>query len=212
MVHLHHAPASARPYPRGAARCSHLALRPEPHIPLFEDPPLQRKLLAAAALVALPFASAAAQSSQKSIVSFQPLSAMMTVYAAEFERAASTNVTWGFGATYWDAGEDGDELTYGSADVKLRYYPRAALDGFSFGGSLGYASVSASASGGPDESASGVTLGMLLEYQWLLGANRNFSVALGAGAKALFVDEDDVNDDDFTPRYPTARLSIGWAF
>ena len=173
---------------------------------------MSRKLLIAAALFALPLASAAGQAAPRSVISFQPLGAMLTVYAAEFERAASTNVTWGIGGSYWDAGEDGDRLAYGSADVKMRYYPRSALDGFSFGGSLGYARVSAESPDLGEESTGGITLGILLEYQWLLGANRNFSVALGAGAKALFINEDDLGDDDFTPRYPTARLSIGWGF
>ena len=174
---------------------------------------MKRHVLLAAAFVALPFATAAGQNSgPRNVISIQPLSAMLTVYAVEFERAASSSLTWGVGATYWDAGEDGDELSYGSADLKMRYYPGAALHGFSFGGSLGYASVSATSTEGIDESVSGLSVGVLLEYQWLLGAKRNFSVSLGGGAKALMVRDDEVSSSDFTARYPTARLSIGYAF
>lgn len=175
---------------------------------------MRKYLLLAAAFVALPFATAAGQNAgPRNVISIQPLGAILTVYAAEFERAATSSLTWGVGATYWETGEEGDELSYGSADVKMRYYPGAALHGFSFGGSLGYASVGATSTEGIDESVSGLSVGVLLEYQWLLGAKRNFSVSLGGGAKALMgVRDDEVSSSDFTARYPTGRLSIGYAF
>lgn len=174
---------------------------------------MRTPLLLAAAFLAVPFATAAAQTSEaRNVISIQPLGAMLTVYAVEFERAASPTLTWGVGATYWDAGDEGDELSYNSADLKVRYYPGTALHGFSFGGSLGYASVGATSTEGVDESVSGLSVGVLLEYQWLLGAKRNFSVSLGGGAKALMVKDDEVSSSDFTARYPTGRLSIGYAF
>ena len=53
---------------------------------------------------------------------------------------------------------------------------------------------------------------MLLEYQWLMGAKKSFALALGGGAKALIVNEDQVTNSTFTAHYPTARVSIGYAF
>lgn len=140
------------------------------------------------------------------------MNAILTVYAAEYEHAIRKAVTLGVGATYWNVGGSDDAVTYASGDFKFRYYPQGlALSAFSAGGSLGYSRVNfKSTSSGLDESAGGVSLGFLMEYQWLLGATKNFAVTVGAGAKTLFVNG--VDNADFTGRYPTLRLSIGYAF
>jgi hypothetical protein len=168
--------------------------------------------LAAVASLALPLVASAQDVGPRQVLSFQPLNAMLTVYSAEYERAASKSVSWGVGGTYWNVGDTGDEATYNSGDFKLRYYPGgSALYGFALGGSVGFSSVKGETAG-VEETASGASLGVLLEYQWLMGAKKNFSLALGAGAKMLMVSEDDVSASDFTARYPTARVSVGWAF
>lgn len=172
-------------------------------------------LAAIAATLALPIASASAQTNTvpNNVISIQPLNAIFTVYSGEYERRASQAVTFGFGGTHFSVGEEGvDDVTYTSGDIKLRYYPNGqALVGFSFGASLGYSSVSGrDYVAGVDQKASGMSAGVLLEYQWLMGTRRNVSVALGAGAKMLMVDENDVSNA--TARYPTARVSVGYAF
>jgi hypothetical protein len=172
-------------------------------------------LLAVACLV--PFAAAPAQqiaaAAPRNVLSIQPINAVFTDYSAEYERATAGAVTLGVGGTYFDVGDGIDQLTYKSGDVKLRYYPNGtALQGFSFGGTAGFASVSGTDFNGTDQSVSGPSLGVLLEYQWLMGVQRNFSVALGVGAKALFVNDNTFNNDNFITRYPTARVSVGFAF
>lgn len=169
--------------------------------------------------VLLPFPHAAAQDlPPRNVISIQPLSAVFTVFAAEYERAVGTAVTAGLGATGWSTDDDGfgDRLRYRSVDVKVRYYPQGtALSGFSFGGTIGFTNVVhevRSATPPYDQSAGGGSFGVLLEYQWLLGAKRNFAVALGVGAKALMVNEGDLAGSNFLARYPTARISVGWAF
>ena len=154
------------------------------------------------------------------VISIQPLTAMFTVYSAEFERAISPTMTVGVGATYWGGDEDEDgisaEASYTSGDVKLRYYPGARpFQGFSFGGQVGFSRVEGSVTDEStgevsDGSVSGPTFGIALDYGWLLGGSKSFYVGLGVGAKMLFIDEDDI--DDVTARYPTARISIGYAF
>jgi hypothetical protein len=178
---------------------------------------MRNRVLAVAAAALMPFAAASAQSTAvpRNVISIQPLNAMMTVYSGEYERAVGKAVSFGLGGTYWGADDDtGDEASYTSGDVKLRYYPSGtALMGFSFGASAGYTSVSATDAGSTiDESEAGPTFGILLEYQWLMGASKSFSVALGAGAKMLFIDEENVTNESFTARYPTARVSVGFAF
>lgn len=172
-------------------------------------------ILAVAGLV--PFAAVSAQqvavAAPRNVLSIQPINAVFTDYSAEYERATGNAVTFGVGGTFFDLGDGNDEFTYKSADVKLRYYPNGtALMGFSFGGSAGFASVSGTDFDGTDESVTGPSLGVLLEYQWLLGVKRNFSVALGVGAKALFVNDNTFSGDNFITRYPTARVSVGLAF
>jgi hypothetical protein len=177
---------------------------------------MRNRVLAVAAAALMPFAAASAQANvaPRNVISIQPLNAMMTVYSGEYERAVGKAVSFGLGGTYWNAEDAGDEASYTSGDVKLRYYPSgSALMGFSFGASAGYTSVSANDAGSTvDESEAGPTFGILLEYQWLLGASKSFSVALGAGAKMLFIDEDNLTNESFTARYPTARVSLGFAF
>jgi len=172
-----------------------------------------RSLLLGAAAALTPIMSVAAQeaATPKNVISIQPLSAMYTVYSGEFERRAGQNVTFGVGGTYWNSPNDDTDgdATYTSGDVKLRYYPGVALRGFSFGASAGYSSVSETI-GGTESSGGAPTFGIMLEYQWLLGARSNMAVTLGAGAKKLFLDEDDFVDVIAT--YPTARISIGWGF
>jgi hypothetical protein len=173
-----------------------------------------RKLLTSFGVLAVLVAgSASAQSNpaptgKSGVLSIQPISAMLTVYSGEGELAINRSVTLGVGATYWDAGSLGaDNASYLSGDFKVRYYPEAhALQGFSFGGSVGLTRVSES----DTLSQTSPSIGVLLEYSWLLGASKTFYVAAGLGAKAVFVNTDDFND--VTARYPTARLSVGFAF
>lgn len=164
----------------------------------------------------MPFVAASAQTAApRNVISIQPLNAMMTVYSGEYERQTGKSVTFGIGGTYWGADDaTGDEASYTSGDVKLRYYPSGtALMGFSFGASAGFTSVAATdAATAIETKESGPTFGVLLEYQWLMGAKKSFSVALGAGAKMLLIDEANVTNNSFTARYPTARVSVGYAF
>jgi hypothetical protein len=173
-----------------------------------------RFLIIAAAV--LPFAAASGQSvaTPHNVLSIQPINAVFTAYSAEYERQLGGASTFGVGGTFFDAGDAGDKLTYKSGDVKLRYYPEGtALMGFSFGATGGFSSVTGTDNtSGNETTVSGPTLGFLLEYQWLMGVQRNVAVALGAGAKAVFVKDTDFSNDSFSARYPTVRVSIGYAF
>jgi hypothetical protein len=176
---------------------------------------MRNRVLILAAVALAPFTAASGQqlAAPSNVFSIQPLNAMFTAYSAEYERKVGAATTVGIGGTYFNVGDGFDEVRFKSADVKLRYYPNgSALMGFSFGGSAGFTSVSGTDVNGTTESASGPSIGVLLEYQWLLGVQRNFSVALGAGAKAVFVNHNTITSDDFTSRYPTLRVSVGYAF
>lgn len=177
---------------------------------------MRNRVLNLVVMSVLPFAAAAAQDAggPSNVLSFQPLNAvMLTAYSAEYERKIGEATSVGIGGTHWNVDEAND-LTYQSGDLKFRFYPQGvALQGFSLGGSVGFSQISASNDlDGTEESASGPSFGVLIEYQWLMGKSRNFALALGLGAKAVMVDEDEITSDDFVARYPTARVSVGYAF
>ncbi len=94
----------------------------------------------------------------------------------------------------------------------MRFYPEGhPLQGFSFGGQVGYTSISDRGTGGSSTStAHGATIGVALDYNWLLGASKAFYVGLGIGAKKIFANSNDIGNA--TLAYPTARISIGYAF
>jgi hypothetical protein len=168
------------------------------------------------AAVVVPFAAASGQSvaTPHNVLSIQPINAVFTAYSGEYEHQMTGAATFGIGGTYFDVGDDIDKLVFKSGDLKLRYYPNGtALMGFSFGGTVGFTSITGTDDTSGDETTvSGPSLGVLLEYQWLMGVQRNISVALGAGAKAVFVKDTDFTSDSYSARYPTVRVSIGYAF
>jgi hypothetical protein len=145
------------------------------------------------------------------VISIQPISAMLTVYAGEAELAMSRSATIGFGATYWSPDVIDGDFNYLSGDVKVRYYPEGRpFQGFSFGGSVGITHLSAAANSNSG-SASGPSIGVMLDYNWLLNAEKSFYIGLGLGAKTLFISDKAVADNA-TLHYPTVRMSVGWAF
>jgi hypothetical protein len=152
---------------------------------------------------------------KSTVISFQPLNAIFSVYSAEIEHAVSSSVTLGVGGSYWSNSDDVSDTKYSSGDLKVRFYPEAhPLQGFSFGGQVGYTSVSDNTTdsfGGSSKStAHGATIGVALDYNWLLGASKAFYVGLGLGAKKIFANSNDIGNA--TLAYPTARVSIGYAF
>jgi hypothetical protein len=173
-------------------------------------------LFTATILLAATAGAQASTAPKTAVLSIQPLSAVFGVYSAEFEKALAPTVTLGVGGSFWSHSDDVSKTKYTSGDVKLRYYPEATpFRGFSFGGQAGYTSVSdetdyGAGAGSDKTSASGPTLGVALDYSWLLGQSRAFYVGLGLGAKKIFASNKDIGNA--TLAYPTAHISIGYAY
>jgi hypothetical protein len=167
-------------------------------------------------LTTLTATSLSAQTTPKTtVLSFQPLNAMFSVYSAEIEHAVAPSVTLGVGGSYWSSNDDLGDTKYSSGDLKVRFYPEGhPLQGFSFGGQVGYTSISDNTSdgfgGNTKSTAHGATIGVALDYNWLLGASKAFYVGLGLGAKKIFANSNDIGNA--TLAYPTARVSIGYGF
>lgn len=160
----------------------------------------------------------------KNVLSTNPLGVVFNVFHAEYERAVSPQVTLALAGTVWHDSQDFDstsenEVTYVSSDLKLRYYPTAALRGFSIGALAGLSRLSGEVRDCFDEdpancdteqgSETAPSAGVELDWAWRLGTKERFYMALGLGAKRLFIDEDEV---DATVAYPFLRFNVGWAF
>jgi hypothetical protein len=168
--------------------------------------------IAASTLVTAGVHAQSSASPKSTVISVQPLTAMFNVYAAEVEHAIAPTWTIGLGESYWNH-DDSYSLRYLSGDLKVKYYPEATpFRGFSFGGQAGYTSIveDDTFSGSNRTRINGPTLGVALDYNWLLGPPQSFYVGLGLGAKKIFAKGDGTGHA--TVSYPTARVSIGIAF
>lgn len=176
---------------------------------------LRRLTLAAALLVAPALAGAqtatpAAATPHTQVLSINPITAVFGLFSADYERKVGTATSVGVGGSYYSS----SGFTYLSVEAKPRYYASGtALRGFSVAGIAGVTRVSGSdddcIGSCTDESATAAALGVNLDYQWLLGQQQKFAVALGLGAKRLF-GVDDISGVSAT--LPTARVAIGIAF
>ena len=82
---------------------------------------------------------------------------------------------------------DVDDERYTSVDFKLRYYPgEVVLRGFSVGAERRHFFATATfARWTTRESLDAPTLGVIVDYNWMLGAKRRFLVGTGVGAKRV---------------------------
>jgi hypothetical protein len=189
---------------------------------------------AAVALVAAVAAPAAAQQSSipayRSLIGLNPLGIPFDIASIEFETLLQQGITIGVAGSYValddDDGNAGERFT--SFDLKGRYYPgEVVLRGFSVGLSLGVTryservydydpcNVVPGCPGGPPSSRETLvtpTLGVFVDYNWLLGAQRRFLVGTGLGAKRLLKRDSDIEGFDPPRAYPFARFAIGLAF
>lgn len=174
--------------------------------------------IALAALFAASATSAAAQSTPltptqpyRQTLAINAIALPFGMYSADFERAISTGITLGVGGSYvnWIDSPDHDAWV----DVKALYYPgEEALKGFAVGLTAGYheASEDVDLFGAPLREDAAATLGVVMDYNWLLGKRHRFLVGLGIGAKRVLKNLDD--DSALTPVMPSGRFSIGLAF
>ena len=165
---------------------------------------------------------AAAQEQPRNYLAINPLSILFTLYNGEFEHVfASREFSIGASTSYWGENQDScdfgcsDEVDYFSVDGKVRYYPSGrALKGFSFGATVGVSRLSGSftdsQTGQSESKATAFSFGFVLDYNWVLGRTQHFLVGTGIGAKRLV--GLDIDTDGVTVAYPTARLSVGYAF
>ena len=160
-----------------------------------------------------------------------PIALPFGLFSAEYERVAGSGFTVGVGGSYFDGAalddeDDGDDDARSAwFEGKVLYYPNeVAFRGFSAGLTLGYVNERRSVYDGvvygptgeittrPEGSVSegAATLGVLLDYNWLLGRRRRFVVGTGIGARRVLKDVEP--GSPLSQVYPDGRLVLGLAF
>jgi hypothetical protein len=144
----------------------------------------------------------------RSYIGFNPLGLPANVFTLELENAVAAGITVGGVASYIDV----DHSRYTTADFKVRYYPsEVVLRGFAVGATAGvtrYSNVVDTVR----QSLSAPTIGILLDYNWLLGRSERFLVGTGIGAKRVLASSSERKRADVDYATITMRLILGFAF
>jgi hypothetical protein len=154
----------------------------------------------------------------RSYVAFNPMGIPFDIFTAEVESGVAQGITLGGVASHVDIDND----RYTSLDFKFRYYPsEVVLRGFSLGASVGYLGYSTPGAqsnvfpGSADNSRVSMnapTIGIIIDYNWLLGSQHRFLVGTGLGAKRVLASADQRRTVGLDRAYPTARFTVGLAF
>ena len=151
------------------------------------------------------------QPSRRTAFAINPLGIPFEIVSVELESAVHDAFTIGGNFSYFSPDDD---FTRSSFELKGRLYPNErAPGGFSVGIGLGAAKTRETVTRAGIETEPDKTypsIGVYVDYNWLLGKNNRFYVGSGVGAKRIIGDRDDYDDPVFV--YPTARFLIGVAF
>jgi hypothetical protein len=143
----------------------------------------------------------------RTYVAVNPLGIPFDVASAEVESGVAQGVTIGGQGSYTSLGDD----RYTTIDAKVRYYPsEVVLRGFSLGLSAGLTHFTRHDVASP--SLDFGTIGLLLDYNWMLGSRHRFIVGTGIGAKRVLANADDRKAANVDNAYMTARFVVGLAF
>ena len=178
--------------------------------------------VAAAAFSAPAVCVAAAQAPQgtlipipyRTYIGINPLGIAFDMASVEIENAVAPGMTFGALGSYTALGDP----RFTTVDLKLRYYPgEVVLRGFSLGGTVGYTRFSnvtgSDVSGAPvRQSLDAPTVGVIVDYNWMLGVRRRFILGTGLGAKRVLASSEDRNRVNMDRAYVTARFIVGIAF
>lgn len=154
----------------------------------------------------------------RTLVTANPFGLLLDFYNVEVERALSEVSSISL------AGERStvDENDVTAVDVRYRYYPQGRVfSGLALGASLGYGRFSeqyedetfypgSELDHQEDRRMTGPTLGLELDYSWLVGRDRRLYVGLGIGARRLLSGGNDNGDPTLVPggRY----FAVGYTF
>ena len=174
------------------------------------------RLVSLVGLVGLVIAAATAEAQigtlipiqNRTYVALNPLGIPFDIVSGEIESAVASGVTLGGTGSYTDVNND----RYTSFDAKLRFYPgEVVLRDLAFGVSVGMLHYSA-ITNATRQSITAPTVGVLADYNWLLGVGHHFLVGTGLGAKRVLASDDERARVNIDRAYVTARFVLGYAF
>lgn len=177
-----------------------------------------KKLIVAAAAGILLAAPAHAQDEaipppHRTLITANPFGLLVDYYNVEVERAVSDVAS--ISLAFERSTADDNNVTAG--DVRFRYYPQARVfSGIALGASLGYGKFNEDIDDGEfepgdtDDTMSGPTLGLEVDYSWLVGRDRRLYIGLGFGIRRLLSGGDNDGDPTLIPggRY----FGVGYTF
>jgi hypothetical protein len=141
-------------------------------------------------------------------VAINPMGIPFNLGSVEIESGVANGVTIGGVGSYTAFGHD----RYTTVDLNVRYYPsEVVLDGLSFGVSLGRTHFTTPIDTVRRAKDYG-TVGLLADYNWLLGARKRFIVGTGIGLKRVLLSADARSPYGIDQPTFTARFVLGLAF
>ena len=176
-----------------------------------------RRLICLTLLIFVAWLPASGQSSRipipyRTYVAVNPLGIPFNIGSAEIESAVASGITLGGAASYTAISHD----RYTTFDAKLRYYPsEVVLQGFSIGASVGHSRFSTLIGSPTGDVRSGVDynmIGLIVDYNALLGARKRFVLGTGVGAKRILGHDDDRARLGLSQPLLTVRFVVGLAF
>jgi hypothetical protein len=152
----------------------------------------------------------AARITTQTYVAINPLLIPFNIGSFEVESGVAPGVTLGGVASYTEA----DDKRWTSFDAKVRYYPsEVVLRGFSVGLTGGFLKYSDRV--GPEgqrETMNAGTIGIVTDFNWLLGPSRRFVVGTGIGVKRVLASKEERDRVNIDRAYATGRFIIGYGF
>ena len=141
-------------------------------------------------------------------IGFNPLGLPANIFTIEIENAVASGITIGGVGSYIDV----DHSRYTTGEFKVRYYPSdVVLRGFAVGATAGVSRYR-NIVNDTTQSLSAPTIGILLDYDWLLGRSERFLVGTGIGAKRILASKSERERANVDYATLTARLILGFAF
>ena len=175
--------------------------------------------LAAIASTARAQARPTASPGYASMVALDPLGIPLAIASFEYAGDAGNGAALGANFSYTAPGGTHD-ARWTTLEGQARYYPNErAFDGFSIGltaGMTGYSKgVQVNTPNGTTwdrQSVNLASIGVIADYDFLLGTSQRFLVGSGVGAKRLIGNTGRLKQLGGNVAYPTARFVIGLLF
>ncbi len=144
----------------------------------------------------------------RTVIGFNPLGLPADIGTIEIENAIAPGITVGGVGSAIDV--DHDRFT--TLEFKLRYYPGdVVLRGWSVGATGGVSRFS-NLVDGTRQALTAPTLGIVVDYNWVLGRSQHFVLGTGVGAKRVLASNSDRTRADVDRAVGTVRFIAGVAF